>query len=255
MVGGFGGCVVVLVVTTFTSVIAEEVFDSISNSTNSTLDVESKQQPNDTVDIRHMLWRKCALQLSPVCLKLTLVLLVDRLSHDTYQPLSGVTLSSNQSSASVESPAASSRGDMTLADRLDEHLRHRVVSYMRSLTLTVKPFDLPLVNGTSLFLAVNDSSTGRKKDSVGAGAVALMMGGAMMTMMMAGLAALAGKAMMTSMMALMLAALSSMKGGGGGGGKSTTYEIIAQPHHSDHGWRRSVDTVLPLRSSSHSPVP
>lgn len=109
--------------------------------------------------VLQMVWKKCSLQVTPICLKLTLMQLVDRLSEETsFQPLPGVLFSSNRSRVLQET--VSSRNDLPPLDRLDGLLVTKVKGYLKSLTLSFRLMDTPTINTTDIMESVVTKVTG-----------------------------------------------------------------------------------------------
>lgn len=109
--------------------------------------------------VLQMAWKKCSLQVTPICLKLTLMQLVDRLSEETsFQPLPGVLFSSNRSRVLQET--VSSRNDLPPLDRLDGLLVTKVKGYLKSLTLSFRLMDTPTINTTDIMESVVTKVTG-----------------------------------------------------------------------------------------------
>lgn len=207
-------------------------------------------------DYRKLLARDCNKFYSAKCLKLDVVMWLEKLnengSYSVYPGISIVRENGTVASNTADIVAVLARDFPNDPDsRLDTFLVKKLHDFLNTHSIKMELFKKDSV------------ATARKKGGGGGGggllALAAMLGGSVGALALAGLAAIAGKALMTALISLLLSALAGLKGGGGG---KTTYEVISKPVHtysSSHstghedyhghggGYKRSLDSLeLPL---------
>ncbi|XP_015173385.1 PREDICTED: uncharacterized protein LOC107064821 isoform X2 [Polistes dominula] len=194
--------------------------------------------------------KDCGKSYSITCLKLDVQTLLERLAEqDEFSLLPGlVVVKENVSDNALSDPeiVATLARDFPndVEKRLDAYLVHKIGTYLKSHSISIKLFDPKMFEAARSFnedalaqLGLNgnqNAETGRKRKGGNGGMMAglMMMKGTLGAVGFGALALLAGKALMTGLMALMLSAIVGLKSLASGGEKKTTYEIVSKPVYS-----------------------